>query len=124
MLTEAEARRKWCPYARVSVSDRKEEGNHANNRWADEPTKGANCLGSGCMAWRMVGVQKEMLLNFRDSPTVNMNRDVGTSGHKYQGGWMYEKTGEDIDGRLYDLLYRAKPDGKEVGYCGLAGRPE
>jgi hypothetical protein len=47
--TEAEARTKWCPFARRAVGF---DGSRvAANRWDG---KNALCLGSGCMAWIVV----------------------------------------------------------------------
>ena len=49
MLTEEEARRKWCPHARVQL-ELPTEGNPPVNR------DNANifCMASLCMAWRWV----------------------------------------------------------------------
>ncbi len=46
MMTEAEARKKWCPYA---VPFGTEGGNRAKDGALTEPTM---CLASECMAWR------------------------------------------------------------------------
>lgn len=58
--TEAEAREKWCPFARVH-----EQGSAAaaSNRIQDGAGKttlvpvGSVCIGSTCMAWRWAGVE-------------------------------------------------------------------
>ena len=67
MLTEAEAKEKWCPFARVGVrgnnenqSDRDWRGvsfnraillnNDKDNR--EYRTDWPKCIGSACMAWR------------------------------------------------------------------------
>ena len=46
-MTEAKARKKWCPLSRVN------RGDVSVNRRADgKVILGAGCIGSGCMAWR------------------------------------------------------------------------
>jgi hypothetical protein len=46
MMTEAEALKKWCPYA---VPFGTEGGNRAKDGAVTSPTC---CVGSDCMAWR------------------------------------------------------------------------
>ena len=54
MLTEAEAKTKWCPFVRgVSIGDER-TGEIMSNRGEgllSEPSH-VRCIGSGCMAWR------------------------------------------------------------------------
>lgn len=46
MLTEAEAKTKWCPMHRIAVED-------GQGVYGNMPNNGAmTCAGSGCMAWR------------------------------------------------------------------------
>jgi hypothetical protein len=54
-ITEAEARTKWCPFARVASGN----GDFAENRvpaWrskaSDPRADGSFCIASDCMAWR------------------------------------------------------------------------
>jgi hypothetical protein len=55
MMTEAEAKTKWCPHARLQTSWSSPQGGVALagiNRWE----KGnAKCIASECMAWRWTG---------------------------------------------------------------------
>jgi hypothetical protein len=51
--SEKEARERWCPFARVFVSDCSEPA--ACNRYGSgEQFPNARCIGSKCMAWRWV----------------------------------------------------------------------
>jgi hypothetical protein len=51
-MTEAEAKKKWCPMARIDQY--KGDTTPAYNRLANgaKPPVQANCLGSGCMLWQ------------------------------------------------------------------------
>lgn len=67
MMTEDEAKTKWCPFARVnttaedSVTGRVTGINGGGNRmltgtgFHDNPAQ-ARCLGSTCMAWRWLEI--------------------------------------------------------------------
>lgn len=58
MLTEQEAKTKWCPMARVLVTS--DDVNGTGNRTADmdgldcDNPKQARCIGSDCMMWRSI----------------------------------------------------------------------
>lgn len=48
-MTEDEAKKKWCPFARNA----KAEDYGCQNRLAwGEPDKSCMCIGTACMAWR------------------------------------------------------------------------
>lgn len=47
MHAEDEAKTKWCPFGRLSVTDEP-----AANRWGNGSDQETKCIGSGCMAWR------------------------------------------------------------------------
>lgn len=51
MLTEAEAKAKACPFAKVDGSNRWKQSLPADEPWAMNPV-GCRCIGSACMAWR------------------------------------------------------------------------
>lgn len=64
-MTEDEAKKKWCPFARV-IGDLDE--NAAANRWPEDDSKmwaGPNgnphslCIASACMAWRWITIKEE-----------------------------------------------------------------
>jgi hypothetical protein len=54
MVTDAEARKKWCPYA---VPFGTEGGNRAKDGAVTSPTC---CVGEDCMAWRDGGEGTEL----------------------------------------------------------------
>lgn len=47
MMPEAEAKTKWCPFARV--------GEQASGAAENRPDGSYNCIASACMAWRTGG---------------------------------------------------------------------
>ena len=57
MMTEAEAKKKWCPNVRYLATFRNDEGKLEtagcfNRGGADSGLEKARCIGSDCMAWR------------------------------------------------------------------------
>lgn len=58
-VTEAEAKEKWCPMARVSYHSPAveglfpaEQGYIGNREHSDGPIQSSLCIGSACMMWR------------------------------------------------------------------------
>lgn len=91
MLTEEDAKTKWCPFAREADS-RDEDGVAANRTISGKPM--TMCIGSSCMAWRWRDILKE------DGSVTLVDEVYGS------GGW---------SGRPDQ-----KPEHRR-GYCGLAG---
>lgn len=54
LITEEEAKTRWCPYSRVLIENQGDGSYDAGNRWQIEgpPPINSKCLGSICMAWR------------------------------------------------------------------------
>mgnify|MGYP001595231558 CR=1 FL=1 len=50
MMTEIEAKKRWCPFALRPLSSGG-SGNRGNDSGGTQVTN-VNCLASGCMAWR------------------------------------------------------------------------
>jgi hypothetical protein len=112
LLTEEQAKQKWCPHYRVAICGGGESTYSEDNRPmefeqdADEKTKWrptglvcrpARCIASGCMAWRWF-----------DSVS-----DDGTRCHRKPTD-MARREPEPHEGR---------PLNERRGFCGLAGKP-
>ena len=52
-MTEAEARKKWCPFARCRSIG--EDGVSINREFPSRPADGCFCIASDCMAWSTEG---------------------------------------------------------------------
>lgn len=126
MLTEDEARQKWCPFARTTMYIRGDVPElekpldvmgHAANRVVTDDAAlnasiqealdgcgGTKCLGSRCMAWR-----------WGSEP-----REVGTDMKcEHCGG-----TGVLNADECPHCVTGYQTEGVLVGYCGLADKPE
>lgn len=111
MMTEDEAKTKWCPMARVAL-DYGEGSNgaravlSANRGWADQTDHLAAdscCIGSACMMW-----------------SVGSARKLETAyGIPRPDGEWWELIHGSTDA-LSNTWRRIIP---ATGYCGLAGRP-
>lgn len=55
LRTEEEARKCWCPFARIAVTDGQTGATHVVNRGLADP----GCIASECMAWRWQMVETE-----------------------------------------------------------------
>jgi hypothetical protein len=114
-VTEQDAKTKWCPFARVPLSDAHDFGATAmaavnRSDFSDTPEY-PRCIGSACMAWR-----------WADSPREFQWTAVGADGPGE--GW--EKSGEpemSSGGSLMSQRW-ARPRQNRGGYCGLAGVPQ
>jgi hypothetical protein len=105
MLTEREAKTKWCPHARHPLHDDgfSRQDNFAVNRpfeWGDAPAAKvfppALCIASDCMAWRWSNADNLLLV---ERIRQRVEEDIGSDGR-----------------RAVDLATEG------LGYCGLAGR--
>lgn len=105
--TEDEARKKWCPFARVVECDLEGEvlepiavGNRSTVNTAHPK---ARCMASACMAWR-----------WSDEP-----REVGTDQQCDECGGQGVLGSDECPHCVSGYLI----EGVLVGYCGLAGEP-
>jgi hypothetical protein len=100
-MTEDEARTKWCPMFRASISVGPTDASEiVTNQDHNADHRLGRCLASGCMAWRH---------EFPSGETITLQSDSIPPGP----GWGVAASG---------------PDGTTVwqqlsGYCGLAGKP-
>lgn len=103
-ITEAEAKTRWCPFARIVgaidhiIPDDQAAFNRIHNRGEGQIPPSSLCIGSACMAWRQ-GHKR--------------NTDWKASDHNYVQAW--PKHPDDKEPQ-----YIADPD---HGFCGLACRP-
>ena len=96
LLTEQEAKAKWCPHARIVRVLAENAGGvpvtaATANRMVSNGAPVANCIGSQCMAWRSV----EQAWNDRANRWQTADREFGDP----------------------EATHRT------LGYCGLAGDP-
>lgn len=116
ILTEDEAQKKWCPFARVPNDD---EGFAVNRKWSGEIDRGALCIGSACMAWRQVET------HWRIGDIVA--RHTGQWPPDDRSGWFCgdwtvdEWRGFDDKPPENSQWYLRGPDKPPRGYCGNAG---
>ena len=101
-LTEAEAKTKWCPFARSQDTiDNGEVSTPVTvNRNSMGPDPWCRCLASACMAWRWTPTQWEWA-----------DGDAVPEG----AGWVSHSSADE--------RFRWKRARPRDGYCGLAGQP-
>ena len=122
MITEAEAKTKWCPFSRYKFAGTSD--NPAHNReggpdghWNKYVTEGTRCLGSACMAWRAGEPSEELSAKQRASDETSAPRPDGD-------GWQpvrYEfwSSPQNRPSSHINHWKREVPN----GFCGLAGSP-
>lgn len=104
IVTEADAKEKWCPEARSVV-----DGDFsANRRYYGEHDSGSMCLGSSCMKWRWMMAPMQLV------------------AHEPREGWEHvtaEEAPQHDEEREFWLEPRAEAMKRRRGYCGAAGVP-
>lgn len=102
MMTEEEAKTKWCPQARIDgLTDLP-----AYNRCIDgSAPKASCCIGSACMMWRWSQQGRQNI-----------------ASHAVEG-WEHIPAEDSDDG----VEFWREPEDRWIrrwhGYCGLAGKP-
>lgn len=99
ILTEKEARTKWCPHVRVVEGDDDRlhgpfNRYHSGLGYSTVDGKEARCLASDCMAWRWA------------------YKEVDRHSYRHDFGKMLEP-----------VVVRADKDTAFCGFCGLSGVP-
>lgn len=125
MLTEEQAKERWCPHARVpcyEAAPTETEGPAAANRAPiassnanmiqhERMEKATRCIGSACMAWRFVRMAIPRLL----SPQLTQaDTDAMLATDRRTMTVVEFRPGEDLPATEVRPL---------LGYCGLAGKP-
>ena len=113
ILTEDEAKTKWCPFARESYSADHKGGvaTATANRFTGLNDY-SRCIASQCMAWR-----------WHTKAFFSVSWPGGTDG-AYMGKQHVKSFGSvDLDND-YSLTAYAPPGEQAVGFCGLAGKVE
>lgn len=115
ILTEEEARKKWCPFARDILSaggnraayggaGAEPDSEECHEEYEAEMADQYPCLASACMAWRRVPIDD---MRERELWSKSQNKRVSSA------------TGDDGEWRLVNPDEPAPP---ARGFCGLAGR--
>lgn len=108
-----EAKKKWCPYARVAVNDGQFSANRAEGPDPYEPVAFYNstCMGPNCMAWRWKPMMaddayKNAVIKAAAEIGDKSETKVKAARHVNENRAQYGLPTEPFD-----------------GYCGLAGVP-
>lgn len=79
-MTEDEAKTKWCPFFRLSITATLDGGtDYVGNRESSESTRADKCIGSGCMAWQKTDNESQPY-NMLDSNTPPPSKPAGYCG--------------------------------------------
>lgn len=109
MMTEDEAKTKWCPFVRVTASP--EEWHTNRPTFAEVHNKGFDlCIGSACMAWR----------GRTEASSITIDDDLPRGpDHPFNRGYQMVR-----DDSLSDRTTTwEKKNPETIGFCGLAGKP-
>lgn len=99
MLTEADAKTRWCPHVGARASP------DASPTTRDAIDRATRCIGSACMAWRFAAVPGMIV---RSVPPQEL------------ASWQRQQPNEYIE---VAPIEPALPPVERMGYCGLAGKP-
>lgn len=113
MMTEAEAKTKWCPHVRYLATFRSDDGKLEtagcfNRGGADSGLEKSRCIASECMAWQFKDRQYS-----RDTELWSRSKN-----QRVNSGWhddtYWKPVGEKAD----------KEPPPAIGFCGAFGRPK
>ena len=103
LMTEEEAKTKWCPHTRLAAPVDSEAAGTSGNRYGDDALSGCRCIGSQCMAWRC------------GKPAIERQGSLGDGANPHA----FRPNGDG-----WEFIKRAWQRTVPRGYCGLAGRVE
>ena len=106
LLTEEEAKTKWCPHVRQAAPVDSEASGTAGNKYGKKQLEGAICMASACMAWRWFDCLASDVAGNQTWRGGRFN-SPDAPGERHPGG----------PGAGSKLHVRR-------GYCGLSGKPE
>jgi hypothetical protein len=110
MITEDQAKERWCPFARYAIFSRHGQSSAANRLGDDNGLhinhKSCRCIASQCMAWRWERIVDENLIE----AIKRYRSETGAGLHEAKA--FVEAHPE----------YRTAPPPTR-GYCGLASKP-
>lgn len=148
LRTEENAKETWCPWARVGIYTSTNGASAAVNRHPDDDVaEAANCLGSGCMAWRFAQKPQDeteyictaeidgwLARNPLGDTGVDHEADrqwaarahdflVSIKPKEGRDGWLLEILSPDPDDGNFTLGIRWSRPRPRLGWCGNAGKP-
>lgn len=125
-MTEEEAKTKWCPFSRDKHGNR--------SAYSDEPVQEIDpdyvadmagaypCIGSACMAWRVLPPNDNWVLRFRDYMVADMWINA-IKEHRAGTGSNLKDAKDYVDAIRGGTKPLPEPSIGRSGYCGLAGKP-
>lgn len=109
VMTEEEAKTKWCPFTRAGTAQRLAPVNRDISADVDSLTR---CIGSACMAWRTC-----------DGPLGAIQEKVLMLDSGRPEGFTHSEVLEVSPGFNRSFWTKRAP-AEPSGYCGLAGSPQ
>jgi hypothetical protein len=134
ILTERDAKTRWCPFSRIVVDFLGEGGTVAATANRDLPNDSdrANCLGSGCLAWRWWAQPRLRWVTGMNHPVEDDRRPYDKTYQPTEAdfnrpegpGWELSKIFfDECEDYCWLAVFERKTDPERLGYCGLAGKP-
>ena len=113
LLTETEAKKKWCPYAREAGG----ENRAFMKKDAAAPPADCRCIASLCMAWRWGEAEpKQKSLPHKDRKA---STPYGWRPAHVPETWLWVPY--DGENRAHWLEPKAEAKARQRGYCGAFG---
>lgn len=110
MLTEDEAKTKWCPLSRTG--DTRSDERCTVNRAGNGPDVDCYCIASACMAWRSEP------LTYEHGEALPFGTTPADPGWEKDGETWY--CGSGVTGEKRQRWRKPNP---LLGYCGAFGKP-